>query len=230
MIKVTNVGLEFPASNIKSSLNIPTKGVGGQIIVRNGRSYVQALHNVSFQIQSGEKLGLKGHNGAGKTSLLRILAGIIKPTSGHVQHVGRIGNMLNIRLGLRPEATGMRNIDMKCILAGIHPRDVPRFREKIIEVSELSAFIDQPIYTYSQGMLLRLAFCCATCIDYDILIFDEWLGAGDKEFMPKAKKIMENFTKNKTMVIATHNESLMDSLCTRTLNLKNGTVAADLGK
>ena len=227
MLKVENIGLIFPAQKARSSAPPSQRDVGGQLIVRNGRTYVRALHDISFDLKPGEKLGLKGHNGAGKTSLLRILAGIIKPTSGNVQHVGRIGNMLNIKLGFRQEATGRRNIDLKCILGGVHPRDLSWYREKIIEVTELSAFIDQPIYTYSQGMLLRLAFGCATSIDYDILIFDEWLGAGDKEFASKAERIMQEFTQDKTVVIATHNQKLMSELCNRTVELKNGTIIND---
>ena len=162
--------------------------IGGHIIQQRGRSFVAAVDGVSFELKEGDRLGLLGHNGSGKSSLLRVLAGIYPPTKGSVEAVGKVGNVLNIGLGFRPEASGIRNIIIKSYIEGIPRNKIDSIIEDVTEFSELGTYIKHPISTYSAGVRMRLAFGICTAFKYDILLLDEWLGAGDPAFQAKAKE------------------------------------------
>ncbi|ODA68656.1 Teichoic acids export ATP-binding protein TagH [Methyloligella halotolerans] len=190
-------------------------------------SVVQALNDVSFKLESGDRLGLVGTNGAGKTTLLKVLYGIYEPTHGEVDVVGRTDALFNINLGFRKEASGRRNIVLRGLINGWDMSQINERMEKIIEFSELGDFIDLPLKTYSQGMAARLAFSVATSLDPEILLMDEWIGAGDPEFQAKAKNRMEHLAERAgIIVLASHNHLLLQRTCNKILELESGKLKA----
>jgi ABC-type polysaccharide/polyol phosphate transport system ATPase subunit len=151
---------------------------------------VEALKGISFELKAGDRLGLIGSNGAGKTTLLKVLYGIFEPTGGRVDIQGKVDALFNINLGFRPEATGRRNIELRGLINGWSQEEIDSRMDWIIKFSGLGHFIDLPFKVYSQGMAARLAFSIATSFDPEILLMDEWIGAGDKDFQGKASRRM----------------------------------------
>lgn len=186
---------------------------------------IMALDGVTFDLEAGDRLGLIGSNGAGKTSLLKVLYGIYEPTGGTVEIDGRVDALFNINLGFRKEATGRRNIEIRGLMNGWTKSQIAAQMDNIIEFSELGEFIDVPIKAYSQGMSARLAFSVATSMDPEILLMDEWIGAGDPEFQAKARKRMgEMAEKAGIIVLASHNHNLIKQTCTKVLKLEGGRI------
>ncbi|MEO1700413.1 MAG: ABC transporter ATP-binding protein [Pseudomonadota bacterium] len=186
---------------------------------------VQALHDISFELTDGMRLGLVGHNGAGKTTLLKLLFGIFIPTAGTIEVDGRRDALFNINLGFRRNATGRRNIYLRGLINGRTKEEIATLEEGIIAFSELGDFIDAPMKTYSAGMAARLAFSIATALEPDILLMDEWIGAGDPEFQEKARARMQQLAeKASIMVLASHNYALLRRVCTHILELEHGTM------
>ena len=196
---------------------------GGRI-VRKGRSQtVTALDGVSFAIAAGDRLGLVGSNGSGKTTLLKVLYGIFEPTGGSVETKGRADALFNISLGFRKEATGRRNIVLRGLLNGWTPAEIEARMDDIIAFSELGEFIDLPFNAYSQGMAARLAFSIATSLEPEILLMDEWIGAGDASFQDKAKRRMAEIAEQAgIIVLASHNTVLLQRKCNKILELEKG--------
>lgn len=189
---------------------------------------VSALQNVSFTVESGEKLGILGENGSGKTTLLQVLAGVYAPDSGVVRLEGRATSLVNINLGMRGEATGHRNITLRGLAAGRTRAEIEDKRAEIAAFSELGEFLDLPVETYSAGMRMRLNFAIATAFEPEILILDEWLSAGDAAFRQKATKRMSAFVQQAgVLILASHSRSLLKETCTRALWLDAGRVRAD---
>jgi ABC-type polysaccharide/polyol phosphate transport system ATPase subunit len=198
---------------------------GGRIESKGHASFVRALHDVSFELSAGDRLGLVGSNGAGKTTLLKLLYGIYEPTAGRVAINGRVDALFNINLGFRREATGRRNIKLRGLISGWSEEEIATRMEKIIEFSELGDFIDLPFKSYSQGMAARLAFAIATSFEPEILLMDEWIGAGDPAFQEKSKARMREMTaKAGIIVLASHNHALLKATCNKVLELEKGAV------
>lgn len=222
-----NLGLTYSTGR-RLSLAPPDmrlKNAGGHIGKRGGRSYIEALRDVSFSLGEGDRLGLVGRNGSGKTSLLKVLYGIYKPTTGRVERNGRIDALFNIRLGFRVEATGRRNIVLRGLINGWSMPEIENRMDDIIEFSEIGEFIDMPLKTYSQGMAARLAFSAATCFTPEILLMDEWIGAGDNPFQEKARERMKELSEGAgIIVLASHNHGLIKSTCNKILELEKGQV------
>ncbi|HQZ11573.1 MAG TPA: ABC transporter ATP-binding protein [Devosia sp.] len=198
---------------------------GGTIAGEGRHRYVQALDGVTFELEAGDRLGLVGSNGAGKTTLLKVLYGIYEPTRGTLATVGRVDALFNINLGFRPEATGRRNIELRGLINGWSPDEIARRQEQIVEFSELGDFIDMPLKSYSQGMAARLAFATATSFQPEILLMDEWIGAGDASFQAKAKTRMGELAEAAgIIVLASHNDDLIRRTCNKLLVLEKGRV------
>lgn len=196
---------------------------GGNIEGRGRCAEVVALRDISFSLQAGDRLGLIGANGGGKTTLLKVLAGIFEPTSGTFEAQGRLDSLFNINLGFRKEATGRRNIVLRGLINGWSRAEIEVKMEEIIEFSELDKFIDLPFKAYSQGMAARLAFAVATSMDPEILLMDEWIGAGDGSFQDKAKKRMSSLAeKAGIIVLASHNRQLLGKTCNKVMELQAG--------
>lgn len=187
--------------------------------------YVKALTNVSFGLEAGDRLGLVGANGAGKTSLLKVIYGIYRPTSGTVTVNGRVDALFNINLGFRREATGRRNIMLRGLINGWKESYIAERMDDIIAFSELGDFIDLPYKTYSQGMAARLAFAVATSCEPQILLMDEWIGAGDTKFQEKAHLRMQDLADRAgIIVLASHNHAILKRTCNKILEMENGSV------
>lgn len=186
---------------------------------------IRALSNITLSLKPGDSLGLIGRNGAGKSSLLRVLAGIYNPTSGFVSISGLTVPLLDIGLGLDEQSTGRQNIRLRSLLLGMSNKEILDKTESIIDFSELSDYIDLPIRTYSTGMRVRLAFAIATAVDADILILDEVLGVGDAGFQGKAKsRLRELHSRAQIIVHAIHDEATIRESCNKALWLDKGQI------
>jgi lipopolysaccharide transport system ATP-binding protein len=198
---------------------------GGTISGKGNRRFVTALDGVSFELAAGDRLGLVGSNGAGKTTLLKVLYGIYEPSGGDLDIRGRVDALFNINLGFRAEATGRRNILLRGLINGWDQDEIEARTEEIIEFSELGDFIDMPFKSYSQGMGARLAFSIATTLEPQILLMDEWIGAGDADFQAKAKRRMEELAEKAGIIIlASHQPDLIARTCNKILELEHGKV------
>jgi ABC-type polysaccharide/polyol phosphate transport system ATPase subunit len=228
-IRARNIGLRYPVPKEVKLKAEPRTTVGGSFFAgRGGRRYVTALDNVSFELKAGDRLGLVGANGAGKTTLLKVLYGIYEPTAGSIEAHGRRDALFNIHLGFRNEATGRRNIVLRGLINGWSKREIDQRMDEIIDFSELGDFIDMPIHSYSQGMAARLAFAIATSFEPEILLMDEWIGAGDQNFQEKAKARLEKMvTKAGIIVLASHSTALLQRVCNRVISLEHGRIAWD---
>lgn len=231
-IELKNVTLDYPilsASSRKLSRQLLRVATGGQLDRGDkGRVTVRALQDVSVRLDEGDRVGLIGHNGSGKSTMLRLLGGIYRPTSGTLTRSGAIGSLLDISLGMAPDATGRENIYLRGALQGMSRREVTELVPGIIEFSELGDFIELPMRTYSSGMLLRLAFSVATVLSPDILLMDEWLAVGDEAFQEKAEqRLDEVVSRSALLVIASHSAGLIRSQCNRVLYLDHGRLVAD---
>lgn len=184
-----------------------------------------SLDDISFAVPVGESLGIIGDNGAGKSTILKIIAGTLSPSAGEINIRGRVAALLELGSGFHFEFTGRQNIWMNAALMGLGKSEIAAREEAIIDFSELGDFIDRPIKTYSSGMVMRLAFSIATSVDPDILIIDEALSVGDHYFQKKSIDRMLDFKKrNKTILFCSHATFLVDQLCDRALWFDHGTI------
>jgi lipopolysaccharide transport system ATP-binding protein len=187
----------------------------------SGRSYL-AIEDISFNVKKGESVALIGRNGAGKSTSLGLVAGVIKPTSGSVITTGRVASMLELGGGFHPELTGRENIRLNATLLGLRRKQLNERIDKIIEFSELGEFIDEPIRVYSSGMLAKLGFSVITQVDPDILIIDEVLAVGDYAFQKKCIETINQFKeKGVTILFVSHNLTDIEKICDRVIWIEN---------
>jgi homopolymeric O-antigen transport system ATP-binding protein len=230
-LRLRNLSVEFPiyqgSSRSLKKLLVATTTQGNLARDATQRVNVRALNDVNLDIEDGDRVGLIGANGAGKTTLLRILAGIYLPTRGQVYSSGKISALLDVSLGLNPDATGLENIILRGMYMNIHPREMRMRVDDIAEFTELGAYLDMPARTYSAGMMVRLGFAVSTCIRPEILLMDEWLSAGDARFLDKAQRRMEQFVgSSNILVLASHSLDLLRSWCNRGILLQHGRIVA----
>ncbi|AYB48273.1 polysaccharide/polyol phosphate ABC transporter ATP-binding protein [Candidatus Williamhamiltonella defendens] len=189
---------------------------------------VHALKNINVDIRGGERIGLLGHNGAGKSTFLRTVAGLYPISSGELKVEGEVRSLFDLSLGFEQDATGRENILYRGLLLGLSPSFMHEHAEKIIEFADLGEFIDYPIKTYSAGMQVRLAFSISTSVGGNILLLDEIIGAGDAKFMSKAKqRIAQLIDQADILVLASHDFHTLNSLCQRGLVFYRGEVVFD---
>lgn len=231
-ILLQNATVEFPIFNANGR-SLTSRLVdftsGGRLDADpNGQVHVKSLQNLSLKIDQGERVGLIGVNGSGKSTLLRVLAGIYVPSSGTAQIKGTVGSLIDISLGINPEATGRENIYIRGALLGLSRGEIDDLFSEIVEFSELGEFIEMPVRTYSSGMNLRLAFAVSTVIGPEILLMDEWLSVGDESFSQKASHRLASIVKGSDIVVlATHSRELLEQTCTRTIWLAEGRIVED---
>ena len=202
-----------------------------EAFVRSGgraRSRVQALDDVSLRIAPGEAVGMVGRNGAGKTSTLRCLAGIVPLDSGRADAGGRVVSLLELGAGFGPDFSGRENIYLNGALHGFTRAEVEERIDAIIEFSELGEFIDVPVKAYSSGMYLRLGFSIVAHLDADVLLIDEILAVGDESFQRKClRRIREQMEAGATLVLVSHDPTAIERACERVVVLDAGRVAFD---
>jgi len=189
---------------------------------------VQALKDVSLEIGEGERVGLIGTIGSGKSTLLKVLAGVLYPTEGEMVIQGRVNAIFDPALGMDPEASGLENIRIRCMLMRVPAHELEDKCAEIAEFSELGIALRRPIKTYSAGMSVRLAFSIATAVEPEILVMDEWLSAGDARFVSKALARMEVLVRaSRMLILASHSENILTNWCTRLLWFDNGRLLED---
>lgn len=187
----------------------------------------KALNHVSFEINRGEFIALIGRNGAGKSTALGLIAGVLHPTTGNVCVNGRIAPLLELGAGFHSDLTGRENILVNGVLLGLTRKEVRAKTDEIIEFSGLGDFIDQPMRTYSSGMYMRLGFSVAVSIDPDILLVDEVLAVGDEPFQKQCMDKMTEFkSRGTTIILVTHSLMAAEKLCDRAILLHHGEVAS----
>jgi lipopolysaccharide transport system ATP-binding protein len=184
-----------------------------------------ALHDINFEVPKGSTFGIIGQNGSGKSTLLSILAGVLQPTSGTFFVDGRVSALLELGAGFHQEFSGKDNVYMYGTIMGLSKKDIDSRFDEIVDFSELHEFINRPLYTYSSGMVVRLAFSVAVNVDADILIIDEALAVGDMFFQAKCMlKIKELIRKGATLIFVSHDIVSVKSICDKSLLLDSGKV------
>ncbi|PYU35500.1 MAG: sugar ABC transporter ATP-binding protein [Acidobacteria bacterium] len=188
----------------------------------------EALQGVSFDIRDGEVVGVIGRNGSGKSTILKIIAGVYRPSSGIVRISGKVAALIELGAGFHPDLTGRENIVLNGLLLGLSRRTMQGLEEQILNFAELGEFIDSPIKQYSSGMFMRLGFAIATEVDPDILLMDEILAVGDAAFQQKCSARIDDFRqRGKTIVFVSHDLSAIRQLCHRVLLVHNGVLLGD---
>ena len=183
-----------------------------------------ALKDVSFQLRKGETVGIVGHNGSGKSTLLQLICGTLSPTAGDVRTNGRIAALLELGSGFNPDFTGRENVYMNGVVLGLTTNEIDARFDKIAEFADIGEFIDQPIKTYSSGMMMRLAFAVIAHVDADILVIDEALAVGDAFFTQKCMRFLRNFMKTGTVLFVSHDTSAVVNLCSKAILLNHGEI------
>jgi lipopolysaccharide transport system ATP-binding protein len=187
-----------------------------------------ALRDVSFNVSAGESVGIIGGNGAGKSSLLRLICGLGRPTTGQVDVRGRVAALLELGTGFNPHLTGRENLYVAAILGGLRRREALALFDSIVGFAELGDFIDQPLRTYSSGMQMRLGFSVAIHVDPAVIIIDEGLSVGDAHFQQKCLDRIQEFRRaGKTLIMVSHDMTSIRSFCSRALWLRRGRLVAD---
>ena len=187
------------------------------------RTLHEALHDISFEVPQGESLGVIGHNGAGKTTLLKIIAGITQPTNGRSTTNGKVSTQLGLGLGFNMHMTGRENLFLEGTLLGLTNREVERRLDAMTEFAGLDQAINEPMWTYSSGMVSRLAFAAVAHTDFDILLLDEALSAGDSRFRARCDDVLQQFRRDgRTLIVVSHGVGSITALCDTALWIDHG--------
>lgn len=184
-----------------------------------------ALTDVSFEVKRGDSVGIVGRNGSGKSTLLQIISGVIQPSSGSIQVNGRISALLELGSGFNPDFTGRQNVYLNAAILGLKQVEINRKMDEILAFADINQFIDQPVKTYSSGMMMRLAFAVQAAVEPDIFIVDEALSVGDEAFQRKCFARLENLrNRGTTLLFVSHSAGTVVSLCNSAIMLRNGRV------
>ncbi|MDO8587889.1 MAG: ABC transporter ATP-binding protein [Armatimonadota bacterium] len=187
-----------------------------------------ALDNVSFSIDPGQTTAVIGRNGSGKSTLLRLLGNVFKPTRGKIVVRGRVSALLELGAGLHPDLTGLENIYLNGAILGLRTREIRRRLDDILEFSELGKFVDTPLRSYSNGMVMRLGFSVAVQVDPDVLLIDEVIAVGDEPFQEKCYEKIGEFQKaGKTIIFVSHDLQAVQKVASRAIWLSGGRVMVD---
>jgi len=225
-ILVENLGKHFNRYHAEKPITFMEAALSGFRRIKAVDEF-WALRGVCFEVAAGEMMGVIGHNGAGKSTLLQLLGKVAHPTEGRIKMRGRVGALLDLGAGFHGDLTGRENVLVTAIVAGLPRREAIRRFDQIVEFAELARFIDNPVRTYSTGMMMRLAFSVAVHTDPQILLVDEFLSVGDLSFQTKClNRIAEMKEQGCAIVLVSHSASQVERLCDRALWLKRGRVVA----
>lgn len=230
-ITLTNATVEIPIYNARgrSFRSNLFRRVGGRLEPDNRDVItVKALNEITLSLKPGDRLALIGHNGAGKSTMLRVFSGAYEPSSGTAEISGSVSSLLDITMGMDPELTGAENIVLRGVFVGLSIDEARRLIPEIAEWSELGDYLALPLRTYSSGMLVRLAFAVSTVRHRDILLLDELIGVGDMNFAAKARQRIEDMMDRASiLVLASHNTDMLRQYCNRAILLQQGSIVAD---
>ncbi len=208
-------------------LGVLKQVAGSRINLGAGHVEVDALLDVNARFDDGDRVGLIGHNGSGKSTLLRLIAGLVAPSRGTIKRQGRMVPLLEKGLGINADLTGEENIELPLRLLGASTAEVRAARADIAAFTGLGSFLKVPVRAYSEGMRTRLSFALCTSVLGDILVLDEWLGAGDIEFFDRATaRLNAMINQTSIVVLATHNTELMSRVCNKAIWMDRGRVVA----
>lgn len=224
LISVNNVSKIFRHRKSKTLLRDHVR----DLVAKPQGDAFYALRDVSFEVSERESVALIGANGAGKSTMLALVCGLARPDGGTIEVRGTVAPLLELGSGFHPDLTGRENLSLNAALLGMNRAETEKRIPSIIEFSELAGFIDEPLRTYSAGMVLRLAFSIATDCDPAILVIDEVLGVGDVNFQHKCqKRIQELRDAGKTLLCVSHSTSTVREFCDRAIWLHHGQLVAD---
>lgn len=198
-----------------------------QMLCRGRRQFYRpfwALADIDFEVGKGECVGIIGRNGAGKSTLLQIVTGTLAPSGGEVRIKGRVAALLELGSGFNPEFTGRENVYLNASILGLSKREIDAKYEAIEAFADIGEFIDQPVKSYSSGMVVRLAFAVVAHVDADVLIVDEALAVGDAFFTQKCMRFMRGFIEKHTVLFVSHDVAAVNSLCTSAILLEQGRI------
>lgn len=226
-VSVRDLVVEMPVYELGArsvKLQMMTRLGSGRISAsKNGITVVRALQGISFEVSTGDRVGLIGSNGSGKSTLLRVLAGIYEPSAGELQIEGKAVALLEMGLGIDDSLTGYQNIRLRGMLLGM---TIPEIREKTAEIADftgLGDYLHLPIKTYSSGMRIRLAFAISTAVEADLLLLDEVVGVGDAAFLEKANARLRSFQERaKIVFLASHSGAVISEMCNKVIWLERG--------
>ena len=225
-IRVSNLSkcyqiYEVPRDRLKQFVMPRVRRITGKTNKQYFREF-WALKDVSFEIKKGETVGIIGRNGSGKSTLLQMICGTLNPTNGSIETNGRVAALLELGSGFNPEFTGRENVYMNAAVLGLSKDEVDSRFEKITSFADIGEFIEQPVKTYSSGMMVRLAFAVIAHVDADILVIDEALSVGDAFFTQKCMRFLRNFMENGTVLFVSHDTGAVINLCQRAIWLDKG--------
>ncbi len=236
-LRIDGLSLDFPIyhggsrSLKKTMLSVASGRFGpprGSSKAGAGRVVVQALRDITLSLSSGDRLGIVGRNGAGKSSLLRVMAGIYEPAFGRVHVGGTLNALLDPGVGMNLDLTGRENIVLRGRYAGLDRTAIRLLEDDVQAFAALDAFLDLPVRVYSTGMVIRLGFGLATAVAPQVLLMDEWFMAGDSAFQDKARARLEGMVRGaEILVLTSHQISVLKTWCTRVLWLEAGRIRAD---
>ena len=224
LIELSSVSKTFPRHAGRMLLRSHLK----KIFEPKVADYFYAIKNVSFMVSHGENVGIIGANGAGKSTLLSLIVGLSTPNEGTVKVVGKVAGLLELGSGFHPDLTGKENIFLNASLLGLSRKRTEEIYQTVVEFAEIGGFIEEPLRTYSTGMMLRLGFSVAVNVDPDFLIVDEVLAVGDQNFQTKCfEKIAELKRRGMSLLCVSHSPFIIEHLCERALWLDHGELMAD---
>ena len=227
-IRVTSLGKRYeiydtPRDRLKQFILPRLRRIAGRAEKQYFREF-WALKDVSLEIRKGETVGIIGRNGSGKSTLLQMICGTLTPTNGSVQINGRVAALLELGSGFNPEFTGRENVYMNASVLGLSNDEIGRRFNDIVAFADIGDFIEQPVKTYSSGMMVRLAFAVIAHVDADILVVDEALSVGDAVFTHKCMRFIRSFQQHGTLLFVSHDIASVQNLCRSGIWLKNGRV------
>ncbi len=225
------LGLNAAYGSLREAVSEVGRRTAGRLVGRGEKPEVDvlwALKDVSFEIEQGEAIGLIGHNGAGKSTMLKLLSRIAEPSTGYAEVTGRVGSLLEVGTGFHPELTGRENVFLNGAILGMRRAEIRKRFDEIVEFANMERFLDTPVKRYSSGMQVRLAFAVAAHLEPEILLVDEVLAVGDAAFQRKSlTKMAEVARAGSTVIFVSHNLATIQALCQRAILLERGTVVTD---
>lgn len=235
-LRITNGRLSLPVSgidnrffsreNLARTVGGISRAVGGKVVSRNRKAFVECLRDITVDLSSGDRLGLIGHNGAGKTTLLKVFSGIYPLESGEVSVSGEVSTFISQGIGMSPEMTALDYLELQCVIRDYDKEETDAFIQEVLAFIELGEFAYMPIRTYSSGMRARLFASSAIFFPCDILLIDEGIGAGDSQFSEKFNtKLHQFFESAKILVLATHDRSLLSRWCNKAVVMAKGEIS-----